>query len=371
MVSIMPQERVLHSAHTSTDEQPGTGSGEVRTREVSTVEIGSLAPADSPRLAGEDAEHTMRLAEVADALPPILVHRPTMRVIDGMHRLLAARQRGSHTIDAEFFDGSVEDAFIQAVRANTRHGLPLSHADRKAAATRILRSHPHLSDRIVAGYTGLSDKTVGAIRRSTPETPQLSSRVGADGRLRPLSGREGRQRAAEIIGSRPGAGVREIAVMAGISVGTAHELRTRMRRGENPVAKATVTGSPRDPADRARGLTGRLGVPGNGMILQSLLRDPAMRHTDAGRELLRWLHAHALDVDAWSGLISSVPPHRVTTVAKVARRCAEAWQQFAAELELKAEQLERGEHPEGSRHPTSTKRTNGRSHHNPAMAIHS
>jgi hypothetical protein len=36
----------------------------------------------------------------------------------------------------------------------------------------------------VAGYAGLSDKAVGAIRRSSPETPQLNTRTGADGRLR-------------------------------------------------------------------------------------------------------------------------------------------------------------------------------------------
>ena len=344
----MRQERVSQSPRTSADERPGTGS-----REVHAVEIGSLGPADSPRQTGEDAEHTTRLAETADVLPPILVHRPTMRVIDGMHRLLAARRRGRETIDAEFFDGSAEDAFIQAVRANTRHGLPLILADRKLAAARILRSHPQLSDRTVAGYTGLSDKTVGAIRRSTPEAPHLNARVGADGRLRPLSGREGRQRAAEVIGSRPGAAAREIAAMAGISVGTAHDLRTRMRRGEDPVAPPAASGSPCDPADRARGLTRRPEVPGNGMILQSLLRDPAMRHTDCGRELLRWLHAHALGVDAWPGLISSVPPHRIITVAKVAHRCADAWRQFATELELKAEQLERSEHSESPPPPSA------------------
>jgi ParB-like chromosome segregation protein Spo0J len=358
----MGQDRVLQSPRTSADERPGTGPPEVH-----AVEIGSLGPADSPRLAGEDAEHTTRLAETANVLPPILVHRPTMRVIDGMHRLLAARRRGRETIDAEFFDGSVEDAFIQAVQANTRHGLPLILTDRKLAAARILRSHPHLSDRTVAGYTGLSDKTVGAMRRSTPETPHLNGRVGADGRLRPLSGREGRQRAAEVIGSRPDAAVRDIAAIAGISVGTAHDLRTRMRRGEDPVARPAATGPSHDPASPVRGLTGRSEVPGNGMILQSLLRDPAMRHTDSGRDLLRWLNAHVLGVDAWPGLIDSVPPHRIITVAKVARRCADSWRQFATELELKAEQLERGVHPECPATERTHQRMNPRPHGNPGV----
>ena len=191
------------------------------------------------------------------------------------------------------------------------------------------------------GPGGLSDKTVGAIRCSTPGTPQLNERVGADGRLRPLSGREGRQRAAEVIGSRPSAAVREIAEIAGISVGTAHDLRSRIRRGEDPAGP----GSRHVPADPVPGSAGRLEVPGNGMILQSLLRDPAMRHTDSGRELLRWLNAHALGIDAWPSLINSVPAHRITTVAKMARRCAQAWCQFTSELELRAQQLEREQDP--------------------------
>src|SRR5438128_1449366 len=82
------------------------------------VEISSLLPADSPRLAGEDTEHARTLAETGEDLPPILVHRPTMRIIDGMHRLRAAVLRGESQIEVYFFDGNTDAAFVLAVESN-------------------------------------------------------------------------------------------------------------------------------------------------------------------------------------------------------------------------------------------------------------
>ena len=43
--------------------------------------------------------HIARLAEAETRLPPILVDRRTMRVIDGMRRLIAASLKGQETID--------------------------------------------------------------------------------------------------------------------------------------------------------------------------------------------------------------------------------------------------------------------------------
>ena len=61
-----------------------------------------------------------------------------MRVVDGMHRLLAALLNGRQTIEAELFDGTADEGFLRAVRENVVHGLPLSQADRRAAAARII-----------------------------------------------------------------------------------------------------------------------------------------------------------------------------------------------------------------------------------------
>ncbi|MER6222661.1 ParB/RepB/Spo0J family partition protein, partial [Streptomyces sp900105755] len=131
-----------------------------------SVPIEALKPSDSPRGLRQDEDHVRKLAESGRDFEPILVHRPTMRVIDGMHRLSAMALRGHREMAVRFFDGSEADAYVLSVQLNVRHGLPLTRAERRLAASRILLSHPHWSDRAIAERTGLSDKTVGKLRRS-------------------------------------------------------------------------------------------------------------------------------------------------------------------------------------------------------------
>lgn len=130
------------------------------------VPVRHLTSSLSPRKRREDPEHVRLLAETDRALDPLLVHRPTMRVIDGMHRLRAAVLKGRSEIAVRFFDGSEADAFVLSVRLNVGHGLPLTLDERKEAARRILASHPHWSDRAVAESTGLSAKTVATVRHA-------------------------------------------------------------------------------------------------------------------------------------------------------------------------------------------------------------
>jgi hypothetical protein len=68
------------------------------------VAIAALVPADSPRSGEVDLAYARSLMEVRE-LPPILVCRRTMRVIDGMHRLTAATLDGRADIDVRYFDG--------------------------------------------------------------------------------------------------------------------------------------------------------------------------------------------------------------------------------------------------------------------------
>jgi len=164
------------------------------------VAIHDLVLSGSPRVHPEDPRHIRMLAEVENSTDPILVHRSTMRVIDGAHRLLAARLNGRTDVTVQFFDGSDADAFVLSVQLNVRHGLPLTLSERKAAAQRIIGSHPHWSDGAIAERTGLSAKTVGKVRRRTGgDGQQPGSRLGLDGRARPVSSVEGRRRAADLL----------------------------------------------------------------------------------------------------------------------------------------------------------------------------
>ncbi|MFF4159214.1 ParB/RepB/Spo0J family partition protein [Streptomyces sp. NPDC001678] len=305
------------------------------------VSVRSLLPAGSPRLAGENAQHTRALAESDVPLPPIVVHRPTMRIIDGVHRVRAALLRGDEHIEARFVDGSPEDAFVLAVKLNTQHGMPLSQADRMAAATRIIGTHPHWSDRRIAEVTGISPSAVGGLRtRSTDQAAQLNARTGRDGRVRPLNAAQARRRACEFILGRPDASLREIAEAAGVAVATARDVRKRLKRGEDPVppklraAEQRVADAEDTRESPGEGRQSASPAPSEGRsVLANMRKDPSLRFTEAGRTLLHLLTSQSLAPEKWRWLAEGVPTHRAADVARTARRCGEQWIQFARELE--------------------------------------
>ncbi|WP_329566357.1 ParB/RepB/Spo0J family partition protein [Kitasatospora sp. NBC_01266] len=232
----------------------GNSAGTGASADLGRLPLAALCPGDSPRFTPLDEAHAAHLAALDAELPPILVHRPTLRVVDGAHRLRAAALRGEPTIAVEYVDGTPEAAFVRAVAANLTGGLPLSVAERKTATERIVRSRPEQSDRSIAQHVGLSAKTVGEIRRRccTGAAVQSSIRVGRDGRLRPVNPDEGRRRVLKVISERPGASLREIAQAAGVSLGTAHGVRSRVDRGVPVVpAAAPALPGPSAPSEAA------------------------------------------------------------------------------------------------------------------------
>jgi ParB-like chromosome segregation protein Spo0J len=309
------------------------------------VRIDLLEQADSPRLDGEDPEHIRALAQIGAELPPLLVHRDTMRVIDGMHRLRAAILNEQREIRVRYFDGPEKDAFVAAVAANVGHGLPLSLADREAAAARIIRSHPQWSDRAIAEATGIAATTVARIRiRAADSGSQPSVRIGRDGRVRPINSAAGRRLASRLITDHPGASLREIAEAAGISPATVKDVRERVRRGDDPVphrqalaerrGEVAWNGDEAAAAPGSRPPAGPLLDPAS--VLQKLRRDPSLRLTENGRQLLRRLSACAPDTTEWEGHEAQIPVHCVPLVSELALGYAEAWTRFAEELTRRA-----------------------------------
>lgn len=284
---------------------------------VVEVPVDSLCPGYSPRIAGHDEQNVRILAELDRPWPPLLVHRPSNRVIDGMHRLLAARRRGDRTVEVRLHDCDDMEAFILAVRVNVSHGLPLSLADRKAAARRILESRPEWSDRRVAMVAGLSDKTVGGIRREgpPPEDGREARRVGRDGRSRPVDAASRRATVTRLLRENPGSPLRQIADRAGVSTETVRSVRQDLRSRETSEPRA---GSP----ERGPGL-----APSRG--LQMLLGDPALRSTDAGRLLLRILSTTVLIDQNRPELIEAIPEHDLPVFQQLAAAGSEAWRSLA------------------------------------------
>lgn len=334
------------------------------------VPVASLLPSDSPRLDGVSHDHAQALAESGRELEPILVHKATGRVVDGMHRLRAALLRGARDLPVRYVEGSSADLFVRSVAANTRHGLPLTREDRRAAVLRILASHPHWSDRAIAAVSGVSPKTVGAARRrrSSEETPHSKpgagnggaesgeSRVGRDGRARPVDMPQRRERARLLLAERPQATLRDVAEEAGISISTVHRMRRAASartaaagglhevapdpsagpapgegRPAGPVVVACVEAPPRSVSERAE-------PPAESARVQpraaaSLARDPSIRFTDNGRALLRWMNGQSAELATGGRLLASVPPHCVRAAAEVARHYAREWERLADTLQ--------------------------------------
>ncbi|MFJ8142276.1 ParB/RepB/Spo0J family partition protein [Streptomyces sp. NPDC096013] len=324
-------------------ETTGTGTGtpnieDVKRLPVTRVPIATLLAGNTPRLSGESEEHIRSLAQSEEMLPPIIVHRSTMRIIDGMHRVRAAQLRGQKHIDIRLYDGDQASCFVLAVRANVAHGLPLSLSDRKAAAARIIDLRPEWSNRAIAEMSGLAAKTVAAMRNCpTGEKNQLDTRIGRDGRSRPVNPEDRRKKAAELLAAKPEASLREIAREVGMSPETVRDVRSCMAQAGQPATR------PRQTADNAVATGSEAGQGQNGedrtvaddqaSAVYALRADPAFRSSERGRSMLRMLAACQVIRRHGNRLIEAVPQHCRPTLAKAAHSCASVWEEFATQVE--------------------------------------
>jgi ParB-like chromosome segregation protein Spo0J len=286
------------------------------------------------------------LAELETDVDPLLVHRSTMRVIDGVHRLRAAESNGRTEVPVRFFEGSAEDAFVLSVQCNVRHGLPLTLSERKAAVQRIVGTHPHWSDGAIAERTGLSAKTVAKVRRQVcGEGSHCGGRLGLDGKVRPVSSVEGRRRTAALLAANPQLSLRELSRETGLSVGTVRDVRHRVADGLNPVperlrpderaadapfahpSKTPVCTEAAQPSISAAETTA---------LVQQLTRDPALRATETGRLLLRLLLATELDSGRWQEIAEVIPAHCVPVVRAVVLKRSQEWRRMAGLIQVRS-----------------------------------
>ncbi|MFI5776950.1 ParB/RepB/Spo0J family partition protein [Nocardia sp. NPDC051570] len=288
---------------------------------VTEVPIGAIVGDLSPRVSGENTAHTRLLAELGEVLPPILVHKPSMHVIDGVHRLKAVISRGEETVRVQYFDGTNEDAFLLSVQLNTGHGLPLSLGDRRAAARRILMFHPEWSDRRIGQIAGLDHKTVGAIRRNSDgELPQLTSREGRDGRVR-RSKPQVPGRNAETDGQP------KVNLPAVIP-------RLTSINGDATESADTAIDRPR-PGGEAGLLHGgcdrRVGFDRE-FSLKRLRADPSLRFNDSGRALIRWLEASPRTAEESIAIADRAPSHCLDLLMSIANQNLENWSRISDRL---------------------------------------
>jgi ParB-like chromosome segregation protein Spo0J len=274
------------------------------------VPIAQLRIGSWPRRGDLRPEHVNTLAELDGRWPPIVVSRSSHEVIDGRHRVEAARLLGHTTISAHLFAGSSDDAYIVSIRQNVQHGLPLTLAERRDAASRILGVHRSWSDRRIAAICGLAPGTVGTLRaRRRIELDENAGeeieerRVGRDGRSRPVDAAAARERVAQALTRNPGRSLRRLGSEVRSSPETVRSVRAEIeRRPESQWWQA----------------------------------DTALSSTDAGKKLVAWLGRANIDRSVWMTLQDSVPLSRVYDLAAEARRRADEWTAFADQLEQRA-----------------------------------
>ena len=353
---------MVDGANSIPRENPGIQDwlAQIGERIPSSLQISDLRDGFGIRGGGLDQSHIELLCEAAAPLPPIVVHRPTMRVVDGLHRVQAARRKGTTTLTAEYFDGTEDEAFALSVFLNVGHGLALTRAERRAALHAILDSHPEWSDRFVGRMVGLSHRTVATARRAAGDASNTSSRIGVDGKVRPIDPAAGRHRAAALLAETPDLTLRELARRAGISASTAKDVRARLHRGLDPVSTPgrpadNLTSSHSDNGldpDTSTDIAASFGRPDElsgaqpdrlvantpmapipNVLLERLRKDPAVRFNESGRQLVRQLAAtHGAFVQVQVSL-GAVPAHCSPALAQIARSYAAAWKALAEKVE--------------------------------------
>lgn len=287
-------------------------------RRVELVEVAALRPGVTLRLGAINRDHLESVILAAGQWPPIVIRRSGNAIVDGHYRYLAAQHLGLRTLECIYFDGEADSAYVEALRCNRSHGLPLSLSERTGAARRVLDMYPEWSDRRIGATCGLAPGTVGRLRASPPASGtgavQTEFCVGRDGRSRPRDPKASRERIVHALQSRPDGSLREIARLTGASPATVRAVKARMGSSPEPPYRELPFVLPIAPAPRAWSA------------------DTALAAAVEGARFLEWFDRTAVG-DEWRSFLQGIPVSRIYEIADEARRRAAVWQDFAGLLE--------------------------------------
>lgn len=140
---------------------------EIEILEIEKINMdGSLQPRHelSPFLIDEYAK---ALRNGTD-FPPVIVFRDgeDNLLVDGFHRLFAAKEVGLTEFPVEIHRGSWREALLFSVSANIGHGLRRSHADKRRAVLTLLQDEEwsEFSDNRIAQIAQVSQPFVSKLR---------------------------------------------------------------------------------------------------------------------------------------------------------------------------------------------------------------
>jgi len=325
----------------------GAGLGEGLSRQ--DMPLTALRVGTGVRSGGLDEAHVALLMET-DEWPPIVVWGDDWWVLDGAHRLEAARRLGRERVAAIRFSGTADEAFVESVRLNVGHGLPLSMRDRRKAALQVLARHGDWSDRRIASLCGLSARSIARLRGAESEeraqedgvVVALQQRVGRDGKARPVQPGEVRNRIRRALEENPDGSLRAIAAIAGTSPETVRTVRAQLAGADSSGKRLGIAPRPRPeakledigPALRPDWVDGSRDPDAfpHRAHADEWNSHPAFLASADGVEFASWFRSNAVGED-WRRHVWAVPLGHVYEVVDEARRRAACWTSFASLLE--------------------------------------
>jgi hypothetical protein len=113
----------------------------------------------------------------------------TYWLADGFHRFYGARESRLLCIDAKVLNGTVRDAILFAIGANTTHGKPRTNKDKRHAVEMLLADEAwrEWSDRKIAEVASVDHSTVSRIKGELSQnnsSSQPETTLGRDGKRR-------------------------------------------------------------------------------------------------------------------------------------------------------------------------------------------
>jgi N6-adenosine-specific RNA methylase IME4 len=105
---------------------------------------------------------------------------------DGFHRVAAAQEFGAKAIEVEVKPGTRRDAILDAVGANTKHGLPRNNIDKREAVSKLLRDSEWVkwSNREIARCCRVSHEFVAQVREYlSGNRCQIASKAKRKGKI--------------------------------------------------------------------------------------------------------------------------------------------------------------------------------------------
>jgi hypothetical protein len=120
----------------------------------------------------------IRALELGRDLAPIIIKRlgKKLFVVDGHHRLAAYAAVGEATVPAQFFNGSLEEAYLKSLDLNIRDKLPIVREDKFEAAFRLVKHKMRRADWMtwdsIAQRAVVSERLVYKMQTTLRENPK-------------------------------------------------------------------------------------------------------------------------------------------------------------------------------------------------------